>query len=290
MLGQGTRIPARTRGGASIRRPSATRPRSARRCGFEEGRQLQPSAERRHWLVDGEAGDIGGDLEQHPAGLAEIDRAEVVAVALLGRPQAVVARRAAAPSRPGRRHPRPGTRRGGPSRRRDGAQDAAAAAESTTPPTHRRRREARRRALAALSGSRTRRSGRRRSARSSQQQGDAVEAPDGVLRRDVVASTPARASPGGADQGERHPVRIAEGAARSRRRASPAPRAARPSRCSDASSSRRTPRDAERSLLRLADSRRRPGAACSHGKKVRIVPGGPSRRRNRGDRCRDRRS
>ena len=42
-------------------------------------------AERRHRLVDGKAGNIGGDLEQHPAGLGKVDRAGVAAILLLGR-------------------------------------------------------------------------------------------------------------------------------------------------------------------------------------------------------------
>ena len=58
---------------------------------LEEARQLQMLAERLDRLVDGEAGDVGGDLEQHAAGLAEVDRAEVVAVLLLGRMHAVLA-------------------------------------------------------------------------------------------------------------------------------------------------------------------------------------------------------
>ena len=44
-------------------------------------RQLERLAEVVGILVDGEAGGEGGDLEQDPAGLAEVDRPEVVAIA-----------------------------------------------------------------------------------------------------------------------------------------------------------------------------------------------------------------
>src|SRR5205085_177469 len=37
-------------------------------------------AELLEWFVDRESGAHRGDLEQHPGGLAEVDRAEVVAV------------------------------------------------------------------------------------------------------------------------------------------------------------------------------------------------------------------
>src|SRR3954465_9323855 len=57
---------------------------------FEEARQLEVTSQRRDRLVDGEAGDVGRDLEQHAAGLAEVERAEVVAVLLVGRADAMV--------------------------------------------------------------------------------------------------------------------------------------------------------------------------------------------------------
>ncbi len=59
---------------------------------FEKVRQFQGFAERRGRLVHGEAGLVGRDLEQNMAGFAEIDRAEIVAVLLLGRLEAVVSR------------------------------------------------------------------------------------------------------------------------------------------------------------------------------------------------------
>src|SRR5213080_3390375 len=58
---------------------------------FEEARQLEVTSQSRDGLVDGEAGDVGRNLEQHAAWLAEVDGAEVVAVPLLGRVQAVIA-------------------------------------------------------------------------------------------------------------------------------------------------------------------------------------------------------
>src|ERR687891_1619187 len=47
---------------------------------LEERRDRELLAERLERLVDREAGRAGGDLEQHAARLAEVDRAEVVAV------------------------------------------------------------------------------------------------------------------------------------------------------------------------------------------------------------------
>ena len=52
---------------------------------LQESRQLQVFAERIHGLINGEAGNIGGDLEQDAAGFTEVDRTEVVAILLLGR-------------------------------------------------------------------------------------------------------------------------------------------------------------------------------------------------------------
>jgi len=57
---------------------------------LQEGRQFERLAERRQRFVDGKARNIGRDLEQDMARLAEIDGAEVVAVLLLGRADAVV--------------------------------------------------------------------------------------------------------------------------------------------------------------------------------------------------------
>src|SRR5215218_6348546 len=49
---------------------------------LEERRQREPLAEVRGVLVRGEPGTVGCDLEEHPAGLAEVDGTEVVAVDL----------------------------------------------------------------------------------------------------------------------------------------------------------------------------------------------------------------
>jgi hypothetical protein len=57
----------------------------ARPVGLQPGRQDQALAEGGGVLVDGEAGALGGELEQHAAGLHEVDRAEPEAVDHLGR-------------------------------------------------------------------------------------------------------------------------------------------------------------------------------------------------------------
>ena len=62
-------------------------------------REPQRLAEVLGVLVDREAGGEGRDLEQDPARLAEVDRAEVVAVAHVGHVAAGVARRAACQAR-----------------------------------------------------------------------------------------------------------------------------------------------------------------------------------------------
>src|SRR5687768_1531116 len=49
---------------------------------LEERRQHHLLAERRRVLVHGEAGALGGDLEEHPVRLAEVEAPEVVAVHL----------------------------------------------------------------------------------------------------------------------------------------------------------------------------------------------------------------
>ena len=63
--------------------------------GLEEGRQRESLAEVRRVLVGGEAGAVGGDLEEDAARLAEVERLEVVAVDDVGdadaRPPAPVA-------------------------------------------------------------------------------------------------------------------------------------------------------------------------------------------------------
>jgi hypothetical protein len=51
-----------------------------RRVALRRRREHEPGAERLGRLVHGHARAVGGDLEQHPAGLAEVDRAEVGAV------------------------------------------------------------------------------------------------------------------------------------------------------------------------------------------------------------------
>ena len=48
--------------------------------GLQEGRQREPLAEVLGVLVGGEAGSVGGDLEEDAARLAEVERLEVVAV------------------------------------------------------------------------------------------------------------------------------------------------------------------------------------------------------------------
>src|SRR6266849_3606357 len=60
---------------------------------FVPRRQLERGAEARLGLVEREARILGRDLEQHAAGLAEIDRAEIAAVDLIGWPQAEAAHR-----------------------------------------------------------------------------------------------------------------------------------------------------------------------------------------------------
>ena len=62
-------------------------------------------------------GLIGRDLEDDPAGLPQIDRAEIVAILLFGRADADACPRACAPFRPARHHRPPGTPHDGPSRR-----------------------------------------------------------------------------------------------------------------------------------------------------------------------------
>ncbi len=62
---------------------------------FEPDRQLEPGPEGCERLVYGEARIIRGDFEQHVAGLAEVDRPEVVAVELLGRGDTLACERAA---------------------------------------------------------------------------------------------------------------------------------------------------------------------------------------------------
>src|ERR1700731_2229627 len=56
-------------------------------------RQLQAGTETRLGFVECEAGIVGRDLEQHAAGLAEIDRAEIAAIDLIGQAQAEAAHR-----------------------------------------------------------------------------------------------------------------------------------------------------------------------------------------------------
>ncbi len=52
-------------------------PRSVR---LEPRRQLEMGSQSLCWLVYGEAGEVGRDLEQNSAWLAEVDRAEVLAI------------------------------------------------------------------------------------------------------------------------------------------------------------------------------------------------------------------
>src|SRR4051812_42798887 len=54
---------------------------------LEAWRQRQALAEVFERLVDGESGADRGNLEQHPAGLAEVDRAEVEAIDDRGDPR-----------------------------------------------------------------------------------------------------------------------------------------------------------------------------------------------------------
>src|SRR5690606_14209991 len=55
---------------------------------FEPRRELESGAKRVRRLVHGETGPVRGDLEEDAAGLAEVDRAEVLPVADLGRDEA----------------------------------------------------------------------------------------------------------------------------------------------------------------------------------------------------------
>src|SRR5262245_56107903 len=82
---------SRRRGGLSRRssRQRGQRRHDFRAPGFEPGRQLDRATECLLRLVQGEAGVVGGDLEQHAAGLFEIDRAEIAAIALVGRLQSL---------------------------------------------------------------------------------------------------------------------------------------------------------------------------------------------------------
>src|ERR1700722_7386162 len=79
------------RGRCSLRSPFQWRqyPFDVLAVRLEEGRQLQVLAKRFDGFINGEAGNIRGDLEQDPAGFTEVDRTEVVAVLLLGRMLAV---------------------------------------------------------------------------------------------------------------------------------------------------------------------------------------------------------
>src|ERR1700729_297393 len=54
------------------------------RRGPREGGRAQFFAERRHWLIGGKTGAVGGDLEQDAIGLAEIQAAEIEPVDLAG--------------------------------------------------------------------------------------------------------------------------------------------------------------------------------------------------------------
>ena len=47
---------------------------------LEPGRQLKGFAELFHWLVDGEAGRIGGQLKQNAARFTEVNGTEVAAI------------------------------------------------------------------------------------------------------------------------------------------------------------------------------------------------------------------
>src|SRR5215203_1454121 len=54
---------------------------------LEKGREREPLAQVFRVLVGGESGPVCGDLEEYPAGLAEVDRAEIVAVDLGRNPE-----------------------------------------------------------------------------------------------------------------------------------------------------------------------------------------------------------
>ena len=60
------------------------------RRGLEKRRQLQIVAQRFDRLVDGKARRVGRDFEQNAARLAEINRAKILPVELMGRPQAEI--------------------------------------------------------------------------------------------------------------------------------------------------------------------------------------------------------
>jgi hypothetical protein len=93
LLGSGSAAPPAGAGRSRTGQASAGSTASMRaRCASYCGGSFSASPEALHRLVDGEAGNVGGDLEQHAAGLAEIDRAEVVPVALFRDALAVVSR------------------------------------------------------------------------------------------------------------------------------------------------------------------------------------------------------
>ncbi len=172
---------------------------------FAPGRGWPPARPRR-------SGRVGGDLEQHPAGLPEVDRAEILPVALLGDAEAVtVAERL--------RHGLLRRIVGGPEgdvvhRARPLAAGKERAHRSQGDMTTRRRitRVAGRRALTAgLPEAEHARQDRRRALGLRQKERHSVQAADRMLGGYLAAG------PAGsgvrivhADQGEQHPVRIAE--------------------------------------------------------------------------------
>ena len=120
-------------------------------CGpqlLEPRRDRQLLAERLERLVDGEAGARGGQLEQHAAGLAEVDRLEVVPVDHLRRVRAMLggplAARPRGPRRPsstprGGRCRRPGCRARRAARRRSRGRRARRRAPPSPQPCPRSR-------------------------------------------------------------------------------------------------------------------------------------------------------
>ena len=263
------------------------------RCGSRPGGSFSavPSGSTR--LVDGEAGHVGRDLEQHAAGLAEVDRAEVVAVPLLGDRDAVRRRPAARPSPPARHRRPPGRRRGGPSPRPAGPAGSSPTARSVTwPPSAGAGRERIERTLPAGLGEAEHVGQDRRGRRGlREEQRDAVEAADRVLGR--ARRLPAQAGSAPAPRRRPAPASCRPDRGRagpSRRRPAPAPRGDSPSRRSGASTSRssragpRTPSPASRR------SRAGPAPHAPRGRRSGWCRGCRPRRRNRGGRCRDRRS
>ena len=254
------------RAGVGQRRQAAL---DLRRVRLEPRRQDDDRAELLERDVDREAGRVVGDLEQHAAGLAEVDRVEVVAVddaavRDAGRLQQLVAsagaRRRSCPTRRGGRCRRSGGRaRRAPGRRRSCRRGARRAA-----PTRRRRRGPRDRTFsssgaAALGVGRCRRARRR--------------SPGARARRDLRVLGGQRLVDAGPD-GQLVAEALEVGEPQRRRRRASVSTPSSPSRCSQKSSAAARRRRARRSC---GPSRRPrgPGIAPGYSKNVSSEPGRP---------------